>query len=880
MLIIILFIHFFTLMKCEFVIETIEQTCDLQLLKNLTVYSKDWEVTYKQAIIKFNLCGYLNDKDHHKYVAYIKKNNNFIRFANFSGSLDNKLNFHPVDNTTCKLSVNFDCLMFSKEPKLQVNDECNYQLSISSLSENCVRPYGMRYQNDLLDFRPLRRLYDIKFDGKNKFESCISFCNEIEDCKIDNNNCYVNGTKSEKIVTVEFDRIVYNNKFELHAHYFQHNKKKKIEVHITCKWFKNSTELKVLSAGKNTRLELESSLGCIKQPQVCQFTDKQFFYNLSDLYEKKGYWEVEFNITRKIYLNICGPLHFGQDHCSKSHSQICENVNGTYISKGRISSPLTPVVLEDTIVDTYTTGDECNKTQMYTTKLILKCSSVDGKPTFIKENGCEIIIGWNTTKACPKYDLKACPDKLPSSNQYDCVYKDIHKEFYLFYNLSRLYNPRGYQIRDPDDNNYLYWLNVCGPINLSEAPCKKNVMIAKVNLKEVNVRKKVISYGEQTNISTRNGSLIIDTAGGDFYNQKDLLTYYRANIQFECSRNIESEIFLLSKSESSLEFLWKTKYACPVTVETIRSCIFDIDPYTKLDFTNITKDSLLIQNDDRQYLFDLCGRRRESCDPSNCTYTRASKNVVKYHNKYNIEFILNAPCNIPKKFNRTLIELVCDNLLDNDHYNDEMKVENCTLMLQLRTNKICTNEPVVVPLLNSEPLENKNIQRINYDVIQEHSTKKVNCTLIGPHNNYVFDINQLTLDVNVTKCPAKSYNFDNKTITLLYNIPKSCHHSKDNLELIVELNCNDTFQQNKTNQFRCSRKMTFFLPETCKLLEIVNNSQNERGTISGGLITVYTLLSIFLVLLLIGISYRIYKRQLQIRPYRVLFVPYKKDLDD
>lgn len=74
-----------------------------------------------------------------------------------------------------------------------------------------------------------------------------------------------------------------------------------------------------------------------------------------------------------------------------------------------------------------------------------------------------------------------------------------------------------------------------------------------------------------------------------------------------------------------------------------------------------------------------------------CVHVPAEKHLLTVGSNTYLEFSLNNTCNSPNEFNRTLMELKCDPIKDNDHY-EPPSINNCILTYKLMTHLTCTEK--------------------------------------------------------------------------------------------------------------------------------------------------------------------------------------------
>ncbi|XP_072391175.1 uncharacterized protein Lerp [Diabrotica undecimpunctata] len=922
--------------------------CDMSM-ENLL--DKDYYVTKDGIGVAFNLRGFVT---HYKHVAHIYYTKNESQIFFDHGFVERKSESNKIilwNNSTgstftnhphCELLVEMDCA-YPEVPELRKNGDCKYKIMMNVPSKHST--CGLTIHNRWLDLTPLKKKYTVHSVANNVNTTfSISLCSENEDCKDQASTCDVTNKNPILISKRDSELIKYNDitgHIELTGKYKIGKAEKKLQIIFKCNWFKNDSEphYKVPQIqGKNYKFEMESWHACVKLPPTCEFTDKFYKYNLSGLYNPQKDYEI-LTKTSKIYLNVCGPLLLPQSNsCSRTYSQVCQSSNGDWKSKGRLYTE--PVVHkddnhDDVIIMKFISGDECKineSVSTHMTTIYFTCSKMEEKPTFIEDSNCELHLSWKTPKACPVNNIENCSTNIPVKNQnFDCTYTNKYDK----YNLSKLYRQNGYIIPNiTEDEEYL--LNVCGPVLSHDAPCKQNSMVAIHNFREYNLRKKLHFYGQMSSIYVKNETLVMETAGGDFC--EDLKTDFKSTIFFECDKEVESDIKLRSKTNCSLEFIWRSKYACP---NSTHSCMFK-DPINSgfiYDFTKTEKSSLTVNVAGTNYLFDICGDNK-SCKENSCIYVPVKKSLVTYQNKTHLEFLLNQPCASVNGFNRTLFELECDNIQNNDHFTVK-KIAACTLIVSLKTNRACNSQNHVVPVESVEhdtgtqekhesvehdtgtqekhesvehdtgtqekhesvehdtgtqekhdkiiPIERIPDELDKYDTVEESSNPVIqytkHCTITNPYTGYTFNISRLNLNVSSSVCPDKSFNEESQVVTLIYDTSNICYNKgkRDYFQTIVELKCNDNVRKNSTENGICFKKFIYVIPEACKLLETGKVLQSKASSgINVGAIIGYVFLGIVaLAIPVLLVAFWIYKQRSNNRCYESLFqMGYHKDVNE
>ncbi|CAH1114177.1 unnamed protein product [Psylliodes chrysocephalus] len=886
------FNHLLGIAYAAFVLNNYLPTCDYALKKHdtITVVRKDWTVSTPNSVIIFNLCEPVNDGICKGHLACIKnKTDSSVKLLN--GNFERKFlkgnSEHPdtdevvlrSNNANCTLTVKWDCnLSKQDETKVEVLKDCDYVVSLFSVSNDCIRPCGAIINAQLIDLSPLKGKYNVSSSLGN---FSISLCDVNTDCPNNAYNvssCLIKGNHILPISSGS-ELVSYNgdsNEIKLHKKSKFDKGEKIFELFIKCNWstkISNFHYKEAAKQGKTFKFEMESSYGCVKLPPVCEILDQYYKYNISKIYSNVGYVKVE-NVTgsRIILLNICGPLklpYSADNVCTKSSSQVCEINGNEYINKGSIYTNFIPS--EEKMSMSLISGSQCNSNTTYKTTIDFHCSELEDSPKFVKEENCELFLTWNTPVACPAPDSDSC--KNIHNDIFECDITKTTKNYNESYDLSKLHRPNGYVVKN---KNVEYHLNICGPVDDRDAPCKKNSGILAKYLDEFDIRKKVKSFGKFNKPYQERNYLVMESAGGDFCIEMNM--DYKSVIQFECSE--KSDISVRNSTNCTIDLLWKTDQACLNTIWSTKKCLFNHpfgDGY-ELDLTKLEKTSLAAKESGVDYLFDLCGNGKSQCSSNNCIYVPASKNVTAYENKTYIDFTLNRGCNKNTIFNKAKFELVCDDITENDHYVYK-GIKDCTMVFQLITSQVCYKRDVIVPLVGQAA---DDINNYHVDT-NPPSEFKSNCNVKNQYTGYQFNISLLKLNVSSSKCPDIAFNVEDQMIYLVYDLSHGCQKENGDLSRLdfrVMLKCKTDHYQNTTTNGICSQNRTFELIEACKLLDkYVINNKNVRAY-SSGIIAAIVISTLVMAVLIAIFFYWLYKKmQRRNWTYGSLFASYEKDVD-
>ncbi|CAG9858265.1 unnamed protein product [Phyllotreta striolata] len=801
-----------------FVLDSLLPTCDVVLAKSKsnTVLNKDWKIVNSTDEIIFNLCApvsdnFINCKGH---TACIRSNGVTTyfdgKFASRKGDANSVILINPDANVTAPnrtLIVKWDCLI-QKEPLLNNIDDSVYEVTLISLSNDCRRPCSVVLNARLWDFSSLKGRYLVNSTTAN---FSIFLCGLNPDCDNKASSCIINKSGFTEL-SAGHTLVTYENaenEMKLHEKSKFGTRDVIIDIHIKCNWISkvsNFRYIKPETQGSKYKFEMESTYGCVKLPTSCQLYQEHYQFNLSTIYNETGYIEVD-NVpnSSQIFLNICGPLKLPgsvADNCTRSSSQVCEKIGSTFVNRGSIYTE--PVLHKDSIEMSLTSGSKCGN-GTYKTTINFRCSKFEEKPKYLKDENCEMQLLWNTPAACPRPYGESC-----LNTHAEVSYCDKYN-YTQSYKLSELKTPQGRVIKH---DNAEYHLNVCGIVRDDEAPCMKNSMMFVKYLDEFDIRKKIKSFGEMSKMYTENNRLIIETGGGDYCDQNNM--HYKSKIIFQCTQGEDKLDILNATSLCSPEFLWQSKRAC---VNVNNNCLFSHPLFNEisLNFSSFNKKSFKV-NLGKTYLFDLCGDDKSQCLPNECIYVPLDKALLVHNKKTYFELSFDKKCDKVDSFNKTIIQMACDRIMQEEHF-DVIGIENCTLNIQLKTNRVCLDKEEFVPV------EVQGSDYVHYKVnstAHNETPLNNNCTINNKYTGYVFNVSQLDFNVSSSKCPNVNFEPKNKSIVLVYNQLESCYPengSAGKLDVKVILKCKKSPFQNYTEVETCLRKWTYEIPQACKLLE-------------------------------------------------------------
>lgn len=143
-----------------------------------------------------------------------------------------------------------------------------------------------------------------------------------------------------------------------------------------------------------------------------------------------------------------------------------------------------------------------------------------------------------------------------------------------------------------------------------------------------------------------------------------------------------------------------------------------------------------------------------------CYHLLAKKYLLTYGVRIFVEFSLNRTCQSPHEFNRTLLELVCDPIKNNDHYGFP-EMTNCTMRFKLWTNLVCKEvvrnltafsfPTVYIWFQNSSYYINGNTENHLDEKKKSNEIVQKNCSVSNPRTHHTINIMQLNLNVIFSK---------------------------------------------------------------------------------------------------------------------------------
>ncbi|KAG5883181.1 hypothetical protein JTB14_018198 [Gonioctena quinquepunctata] len=682
---------------------------------------KEWQTMDKEKGIElfFNPCEYLDESlcGKNKSVCIQNARDHSILVHGEHFQLDEERNLNiSLSRSDCKLTIIPECQEnMQEQPQLIRRNKCEFEVKMMSSDCDPIK-CSLKHRGEEIDMQPLNQKHIVKSNNKT---FSIVLCNTNPDCGIQGvTSCDI--TDSNNIIPLssrnrEFRYDENTNEIIQHGTFKGRENQRKFELKIKCDWDIKTSEIRykeVPIQGKYYKFEMKSRHACFRVTPQCEIFYKYYFYDFTTLH-RDTYWKVD-NLPNdlEMLLSICGKQRkppFGSgNNCSSSFSQACHKSAEGYKNMGSIQTKFN--IQNEIITTTIIRGDTCKnnkKNEQNSTHIEFRCSKTEENPTFLRYDNCSVSLIWNTPAACPKNNKDSCESIRPVASNTTVV------TAYNIYNLSSLQAKNGNHILKDEENTSLqYELNIGAPVVDDDAPCKKDMMIALKDLSEYNVRHKVKSFGQMKQAYENDKhQLVIETVGGDLCPQQQI--YYKGKIVLECCDNetCKEDLSILNKTDCTVTFLWKTRAVC--SEEKTSTCVFKypFDDRFLFDFNQMKQSYLEIKDGNTTYLVDMCQNNESKCSESDCTYVAVDKSLMTHGNKTHLEFSMNKTCSKDNKFNKTVFELVCDEILNNDHF--VLKgLKNCILTFQLKTHVACFDKELVIDVSKIEA-KNQSITLFN-----------------------------------------------------------------------------------------------------------------------------------------------------------------------
>ncbi|KAB7506987.1 Cation-independent mannose-6-phosphate receptor [Armadillidium nasatum] len=333
-------------------------------------------------------------------------------------------------------------------------------------------------------------------------------------------------------------------------------------------------------------------------PCIITFMDSEYPLNLHSLHSKTFYKASGVNSFFEV--NICGPVVNGS----------CTDPDNTAICDVSDPSNPTPIATSETIsfgwqndslVLTYKSTTYSSLTNIH-----LHCDRTALTPKFFFQSKSENVYNFSV------YAINICN---PQSS--DCVFEDKKLNVY---DLRPLHKDEGNWgvIGRKSDNNVLFNLNVCGPINNEEtdAMCPPGpVGACQASISPSGSRN--LGYITSNPVANSVGTLTLIYTGGD--SCKEGVPSSSTRITFICSDISYPPAFIEVTDTCEHLFEWHTPAACPVNMASSKDCEitdplfghnFDLNP-----LRNPSSD-YYVSNGQQHFMINICGPLLKPCGQS------------------------------------------------------------------------------------------------------------------------------------------------------------------------------------------------------------------------------------------------------------------------
>ncbi|XP_022908840.2 uncharacterized protein [Onthophagus taurus] len=715
------------------------QTCTIPIGRdNITFQNSFIQHKYKTEDVFFSACKDLSqigcDKES---FGCLLRGDEIINFINKTEETSDYFRLKSEGGYLFDVKINL------RSPKytLNVKSKNLYELELDPhFKENCTKtiPNGRNlFLNDLYQ-------RDIFMESK-EHEVHLNLCETTPlKCPNDASICLINKKTNQSTEWGKMDHLsIDDNSGNL---VFNYKTKKKGGLHssiiLKCNWT-TSLGAKSFQIVNTNKLEvvIESNLGCSKNDLKCVFTDDIYTYDFSKLSHFNGTKLIGYK-KGELKLNICGPL-MSHKTCFDQKSQIC--LFDHDLNYGSIP---TPVKIENDIIKfTIKDGSQCPKNSTVNLQTIfeLHCSSIEEGPKLIKENDCSLEIQWKTPKACPK--ANSAVGRLSYQINRSCSIQHGDKT----YDLTMLSRSKSNHVAKSGEIEFL--INVCRAIvHEDDMGCNEYMAMCLRNRSEPNIKRRFFSLGSVRSPEYKNGQLILEYKNGYF--DKNCFRDASAIIYFNCSKDREIEPTFLKHENCRYEFQWNTKYACPNEIDCVKKDNLD----NSISFENVKSTSIQIKSEFKVYTIDICKDQFITTDLSKNEKHEFNvfANVQTNENGTFLKYKLAKSCRDKTDFDEIKIELDCEPLLNNDHY-EGITISNCLLYLKLKHNDFCAFTPTTLKTITYEEKISINKEKIYHYNIEP---KIIDCTIRFNSK----DIHLNTLPPLTVKSPNKKFNYANYTI--------------------------------------------------------------------------------------------------------------------
>ncbi|XP_060069663.1 cation-independent mannose-6-phosphate receptor-like [Ylistrum balloti] len=478
----------------------------------------------------------------------------------------------------------------------------------------------------------------------------------------------------------------------------------------------------------------ETSLACKPDPIDCLAEDihgNQF--DLSPL--ARGASDTNWQVTDvqggkfTFHINVCRPINTAGTSCPGGPVGGCGVSNlGQSFNMGYIHSQ--PVAAMDgTVTLHYRNGDICDKAtgSRYSTRIVFSCSGIEHNPTFLgMVNECEYMFAWQTPFACPI--------KKPHIGS-DCK---VHDPLTMYeFDLNLLRTNEDYRVSTPD--NYVYVLNVCGPLQSSTCGTDQ---VAICQTKSADADYHVNAGMPSSALRYQTGEITLKYVNGKAnchgkYNRSTIIT-------FLCDHAVDGSagpVFIKEDSVCTYLFEWKTKLACPPF--SVGDCSITAPDHNQYDLSTLAMTSDNYDYVDylhrKKFIINVCRSLVHKKDQT-CPYNAAvcmidltqQNDTLRFHNlgevnehqvivengQLELHYINGEPCTSGGKTSTRII-MYCDKTTMYSHPVGHFTVNNCEHEFTWNTEAACP--------LNTD----------------QASMETGNCNVTNPATGHVFDLSSL-----------------------------------------------------------------------------------------------------------------------------------------
>lgn len=346
------------------------------------------------------------------------------------------------------------------------------------------------------------------------------------------------------------------------------------------------------------RLDLVNNTAC-----SIMFPSSSHKLHLQTLRAEKFFSTSSIRPSAEYEINICGPLINGS--CSGENVAVCHRPKGGSPEVLATTQDMNIRWEEDeTLTLTYQASDQGKKVEV-----MFMCDPSTDKTEvhYMSQNDTVVSFGTRTSAVCP-----------PSSNPR-CVLED---QFGNVFDLRPLHRQQGnWEVlrTTSDDQEILYYLNICGPVNPGRRyTCPPGLLGAcMAGISEHSAYNLGLLNSEPT-INTEKKSITIIYNGGEPC--KGGQHSYSTRINLICSEDEHGPVLVKETETCEHVFDWLTPVACSRHLTTGKDCQVK-DPlysnvYNLKPLRNIHKDYKVTGWGD-EFFINVCGPLVAPCDGQN-----------------------------------------------------------------------------------------------------------------------------------------------------------------------------------------------------------------------------------------------------------------------